>query len=412
MMGAITKAFRLFFPSSRLKIMTSKMWRLPPALASDPERSRGRLIREKADPIRSPFQRDRDRIIHSTAFRRLKYKTQVFVNHEGDHFRTRLTHSLEVSQIARTLARVLGLNEDLAETLALAHDLGHPPFGHAGEDGLASVMAPFGGFDHNEQALRVLVMLEHRYARFQGLNLSWESVEGTVKHNGPLAGPKAQRPLPAFIKNYSETVWDLDLGNFASLEAQVAAISDDIAYNCHDLDDGVRAGMFGIAELHELPCIGGILKSTAKRFGKATPAQVMHESIRRLVRTLVMDVLEQTHQNLKASGAKTVEDVRGLDHAQVRFSDAMFADLKVIRAFLMQRMYRHYRVNRMTMKAHRITSDLFHAFMDRPDCLPPEWQLDSTNKGALARRVADYIAGMTDRYAIREHQRLLAVEMD
>lgn len=387
-------------------------YRLSPALAADPARSRGRLIREQPDPIRTPYQRDRDRIVHSTAFRRLKYKTQVFVNHEGDHFRTRLTHSLEVSQIARTLARALGLDEDLAETLALAHDLGHPPFGHAGEDGLAAVMAPYGGFDHNEQALRVLVLLENRYARFQGLNLAWETLEGAVKHNGPLAGPLATRPLPAFIRNYSETVWDLDLARFSSLEAQVAALSDDIAYNSHDIDDGLRAGVFTVAELLELPGIGPLFRDVQKKFPKATEGQRTHEAIRRMVRWLVMDVLEQTHRNIRALGAETAADIRAATTAQITFSPATEAALKEIKSFLMRRMYRHYRVNRMTAKAQRIVGDLFHALMDAPDCLPTEWQLPFDNKGALARRIADYIAGMTDRYAIKEHRRLLAVDLE
>ena len=387
-------------------------YRLPPALASDPQRSRGRLIREQPDPIRTPYQRDRDRIVHSTAFRRLKYKTQVFVNHEGDHFRTRLTHSLEVSQIARTLARALGLDEDLAETLALSHDLGHPPFGHAGEDGLAAVMAPYGGFDHNEQALRILVMLERRYARFQGLNLAWETLEGAVKHNGPLAGPLATRPLPAFIRNYSATVWDLDLERFSSLEAQVAALSDDIAYNSHDLDDGLRAGVFTVAELMELPGIGPLFREVHKKFPKATEGQRIHEAIRRMVRWLVCDVLAQTNRNIQELGAKTAADIRQAPTAQVTFSPETDAALKTIKAFLMRRMYRHYRVNRMTAKARRIVGDLFQAFMDAPECLPTEWQLTTDNKGALARQIADYIAGMTDRYAIKEHRRLLSVDLE
>ena len=390
----------------------NQRYRLPPALACDPDRSRGRLIREQSDPIRTPYQRDRDRIVHSTAFRRLKYKTQVFVNHEGDHFRTRLTHSLEVSQIARTLARAFGLDEDLAETLALAHDLGHPPFGHAGEDGLAAVMAPYGGFDHNEQALRILVMLEQRYARFQGLNLAWETLEGAVKHNGPLAGPLAARPLPAFIRNYSATVWDLELERFSSLEAQVAALSDDIAYNSHDLDDGLRAGVFTVAEILELPGVGPLFREVQKKFPRATDAQRTHEAIRRMVRWLVMDVLEQTHKHIREQGFVPAAEIRTAPAAQVTFSPATDVALKEIKTFLMRRMYRHYRVNRMTAKARRIVADLFQALMDAPDCLPTEWQLPFENEGALARRIADYIAGMTDRYAIKEHRRLLAVDLE
>jgi dGTPase len=395
-----------------MSALSSPPYRLPVALASDPDRSRGRLIREQADPIRTPYQRDRDRIVHSTAFRRLKYKTQVFVNHEGDHFRTRLTHSLEVSQIARTLSRALGLNEDLAETLALAHDLGHPPFGHAGEEGLAAVMAPYGGFDHNEQALRVLVMLENRYARFQGLNLTWETLEGAVKHNGPLLGEGATRPLPAFIRNYSETVWDLDLARFSSLEAQVAALSDDIAYNSHDIDDGLRAGVFTVEDLRSLPGIGPLFRTVQQKFPHATEGQRTHEVMRRMVRWLVLDVLEQTGRNIRASGAETAADIRTLSTAQVAFSPETLLALREIKAFLMQRLYRHYRVNRMTAKAQRIVADLFRAFMAAPDCLPPDWQLPFHNEGALARRIADYIAGMTDRYAIKEHRRLWAVDLE
>jgi dGTPase len=374
----------------------------PAAYAARPEASRGRLHPEPESPGRSAFQRDRDRIIHSTAFRRLQYKTQVFVYHEGDHYRTRLTHSLEVAQIARSLARGLGLNEDLAEALALAHDLGHTPFGHSGEEALNAAMKAYGGFAHNDQTLRILTSLERRYADFDGLNLTWETLEGTVKHNGPLKPP------------YSETVaaynarQDLALSTWPSAEAQVAALSDDIAYDNHDLDDGFRAGLFTLDELAQAPLIGDCLAEVRRTNRKLEDSRTIHEAVRRLINRMVNDVLAETRARAARAGVRSADDVRARHGALVAFSAAMHEKEKGLRRFLHERMYRHHRVTRMTTKARKVVADLFARFMREPDSLPPEWRAQVEKKDARgrARVVADYIAGMTDRFALDEHRRL------
>src|SRR5487761_1386258 len=370
--------------------------------ASSPERSRGRLHREPESPSRTPFQRDRDRIIHSAAFRRLQYKTQVFVYHEGDHYRTRLTHSLEVAQIARSLARALGLNEDLAEALALAHDLGHTPFGHAGEDALDAAMKGYGGFSHNDQTLRILTSLERRYADFDGLNLTWETLEGTVKHNGP-----AKSPLSETIAAYNAQ-HDLELTTWPSAEAQIAALSDDIAYDNHDIDDGFRAGLFTLDDLRDVPLTGEALAEVRKSNRTIEDSRTIHEAVRRLIDRMVTDVVAETKQRVAQSGVASAEAVRKFNAPVVAFSDAMREREKGLRAFLFERMYRHYRVNRMSSKARRVVADLFGIFNREPELLPSEWRDEAMKHEARnrARVIADYIAGMTDRFALDEHRRL------
>ena len=370
--------------------------------------TRGRLFEEAESATRTAFQRDRDRIIHSGAFRRLKYKTQVFVYHEGDNYRTRLSHSLEVSQIARSIARVLGLDEDLAETLALAHDLGHTPFGHAGETALDACMKEYGGFDHNAQTLRIVTKLEHRYARFDGLNLTWETLEGLVKHNGPLIGPgRWLEDLPRAIVEYAETQ-DLELGSFAGPEAQVAALADDIAYNNHDIDDGLRAGLFSIDDLMALPLVGDVFRRVIDRYPGLEEPRVIHEAVRELIGTMISDLLEETKRRLEAAKPSSAADVRALDRPVAAFTPEMTENNAALKAFLFQRMYRHYRVNRSMGKAQRIVRDLFALLHHAPDQLPPEWQrgCDGAEGFKTARRVCDFIAGMTDKFAIEEHQRL------
>jgi dGTPase len=375
--------------------------------ACRPEESRGRLHPEPESPSRTAFQRDRDRIIHSTAFRRLQYKTQVFVYHEGDHFRTRLTHSLEVAQIARTISRALGLNEDLAEALALAHDLGHTPFGHAGEEALAAKMAPFGGFEHNDHTLRILTKLERRYADFDGLNLTWETLEGTVKHNGPLTGGERARKLPSTIAEYVRH-HDLALATWPGAEAQVAALSDDIAYNNHDIDDGLRAGLFAIRDLDEVPLVGPVFREVAELHPGLDEPRLIHEAIRRVIDRMASDLIAESKRRLAAARVGSVAEIRALGAPVIAFSETMRAHDKALKHFLFERMYRHYRVNRMASKARRIVSELFQLLLDEPQCLPPEWRhgADAPGAAATARRVADYIAGMTDRYALDEHYRL------
>ena len=374
--------------------------------ACDPEASRGRRQAEPESPGRSCFQRDRDRIIHSGAFRRLKYKTQVFVYHEGDYYRTRLTHSIEVAQIARSIARTLGLNEDLAEALALAHDLGHTPFGHAGEEALDAVLDGFGGFDHNEQTFRILAQLERRYAEFDGLNLTWETLEGTVKHNGPLLGPGAA-PVPSSIAAFSAEL-DLELGLYPGAEAQVAALADDIAYNNHDIDDGLRAGLFEIADLRDLPLVGPVLAEVTARYPKLERSRLIHETIRRLINHMVNDLIAETSRRLAAAAPADADAVRRQGAPLVAFSDAMRENDRALKAFLFKRMYRHYRVNRMSEKTRRVVTELFHAYSAAPSGLPPEWQalIEPGDEAGGARVIADYIAGMTDRYALEEHRRL------
>jgi len=375
--------------------------------ASKPEESRGRLHPEPEHPTRSAFQRDRDRIIHSTAFRRLTHKTQVFVYHEGDHYRTRLTHSLEVAQIARTISRALGLDEDLAETLALAHDLGHTPFGHAGEEALNAEMARFGGFSHNDQTLRILTRLERRYAEFDGLNLTWESLEGTVKHNGPLRGAGIERPVPPTIAEY-DSCHPLALETFPSAEAQVAALADDIAYNNHDIDDGLRAGLFAVADLADVPLVGPVFHGVASRYPGIEEPRLIHESIRRLIDRMVADLIGETCGRLADSALGSVDEVRALKAPIVDFSDEMRRNDRALKEFLFERMYRHHRVKRMSSKAHRVVYDLFALYLAEPQRLPREWRelAAGPNEPSTARVAADYLAGMTDRFALDEHHRL------
>jgi dGTPase len=379
--------------------------------ACRPEKSRGRLHSEPESRVRSCFQRDRDRIIHCAAFRRLEYKTQVFVNHEGDFFRTRLTHSLEVSQIARSICRALRLNEDLAEALALAHDLGHPPFGHAGEDALKEMMEPWGGFDHNAQSLRVVTSLEQRYAEFDGLNLTWETLEGVVKHNGPLTGSNVARPLPTAIAEYVR-LHDLELDTYAGAEAQIASLADDIAYNNHDIDDGLRAGLFGIGDLAEVPLVGPMFTRVGQRYPGIDTSRVIHESVRRLIGHMVDDLIAETRRRVSELAPTTADDVRRAGRPLVAFSAAMQENDRALKAFLKARMYRHYKLNRMTSKARRLVKDLFQLFIREPGCLPTEWQrrAGGPETPVTARVVADYIAGMTDRFAADEHRRLFDVQ--
>jgi dGTPase len=370
--------------------------------ASDPEKSRGRLYAEPESDMRSPYQRDRDRIIHSTAFRRLKHKTQVFVYHEGDHYRTRLTHSLEVAQIARTVARALGLDEDLAEAVGLAHDLGHTPFGHAGEEALNAEMTPWGGFSHNDQTLRILTRLERHYAEFDGLNLTWETLEGTVKHNGPLVG----RAVPPSIAEY-DLRHPLNLDTQPGPEAQVAALADDIAYSNHDIDDGLRAGLFTAADLAEIPLVGPVFAEVRRRYSGIDEARLIHEAIRRVIDRMVRDLVAETGRRLAASGARSVDDLRRLPEAIAAFSPEMHEHDQALKRFLFARMYRHYRVNRMSSKARRVVRELFQLFLAEPECLPAEWRAPAEAGPAdQARIIADYLAGMTDRFALDEHRRL------
>jgi dGTPase len=371
------------------------------------EETRGRLYPEPESASRTVFQRDRDRIIHSAAFRRLKHKTQVFVYHEGDHYRTRLTHSLEVAQIARSISRALNLDEDLAEALALAHDLGHTPFGHAGEEALDAVMAPFGGFDHNDQTLRILTQLERRYAEFDGLNLTWETLEGVVKHNGPLLPERPGRLLPRTIAEYV-TRHDLELATNPGVEAQVASLADDLAYVTHDIDDGLRAGLLTTAELAKTPLAGPIFAAVAQRYPGIETPRLIHESIRRLIDAMVNDMLAETRNRLAATGPISAAKVRRLPHKVAAFSAGLAEDLRVLKDFMFRSMYRHYKVNRMTAKARRVVRELFALYVEQPDCLPDEWRAkaEAGDEKERAILVADYIAGMTDRYALEEHRRL------
>jgi dGTPase len=372
------------------------------------EDSRGRFFEEAPSATRTPFQRDRDRIIHATAFRRLKQKTQVFVAHEGDHFRTRLTHTLEVAQIARTIARTLGLDEDLAETLALCHDLGHPPFGHAGEDQLDACMRPYDGFDHNAQSLRIVTRLERRYPQFDGLNLSWETLEGLVKHNGPLTGPDTTlNDLPAAFRDFAHLI-DLEIDQFAGPEAQVAALSDDIAYNNHDIDDGIAAGLFTVEDLMDLPVVGDAFRSVRIEFPGIDDRMVTYEAVRRLIGLWINDLVDETRARVKRHKPKTAADVRAMDVPLIAFSEALEGPQRALRAFLYARMYKHYRVNRMRSKAKRVLADLFEVFLNEPQTLPPPWGglADPAPDTLRARIVCDYIAGMTDTFALEEHRRL------
>ncbi len=386
--------------------------------ASRAEQSRGRKIEEKGSDFRSAFARDRDRIIHSSAFRRLKQKTQVFVAHEGDHFRTRLTHSLEVAQIARAIARALGLDEDLAEALSLAHDLGHTPFGHAGERELDHLMKPYGGFDHNAQALRIVTKLERKYAAFDGLNLTWETLEGLVKHNGPLVdtqghalGHYRETGLPAAIIEYAE-VHDLQLASFASAEAQVAALSDDIAYNAHDIDDGLRAKLFDVIELGDVPLVGVALGDVLKSYPKLETPRVIHETVRRVISAMVQDVLTQSRHNITKFKPTSADAVRHLGEPLISFSPQMVENNRILKQFLTAHMYRHERVNDMMTRAQRIIKDLFEAYMGDVTLLPAEWRAEHPRKQAQhdARQVCDFLAGMTDNFALEQHRRLFDLD--
>jgi dGTPase len=378
--------------------------------AEDPARSLGRKVAEAESRTRTPFARDRDRIIHSTAFRRLKEKTQVFVAHEGDHFRTRLTHSLEVAQIARSLATALGLDVDLAETIALAHDLGHPPFGHAGEDELEVQMKAFGGFDHNVQTFRVVTKLERRYPRFDGLNLTWETLEGVIKHNGPVVD-KLKKPSWSAIAEF-DAEYGLRLDTWASAEAQVAALADDIAYNNHDVDDGVTAGLFHLKELLDVPLIGPHVASAFRDWPDCDQSIIRLEAVRRMIGAMVEDVLTETNARAAAGKVDSPEAVRMRDDALVSFSRDMAEDLSALREFLMDRMYRHWKVNRTRSQARRILAEMFQLFMAEPDVLPAEWfaRAKDRDQPGRARVVCDYIAGMTDRFAIEEHRKLFHLD--
>jgi dGTPase len=381
--------------------------------ACQPDASRGRLFVERMSSFRSPFQRDRDRIIHSSAFRRLKHKTQVFVEHEGDYYRTRLTHSIEVAQVARTISGVLGLNTDLAECIALAHDLGHTPFGHTGEDALAALMAPFGGFDHNAQALRIVTRLERHYADFDGLNLTWESLEGIAKHNGPVIGPNADAkhagPLPYALAEVN-AMWDLELHTHASAEAQVAAIADDVAYSHHDLHDGLRSGLFSEADLMDLPVTGPAFEEVDRLYPGLEKMRRRHEALRRVFGRMVEDVIAVARGRLDSAQPKSVDEIRAMGTTMIRFSKPLYQELKAIRSFLFTRMYRAPSVLVMRNEVTEVVNGLFPLFLSRPELLPQEWRHDieaAQGETELARIVADYVSGMTDRFALQEGQRLL-----
>ncbi len=374
------------------------------SFASDPTRSKGRRVAEEESTFRSSFQRDRDRIIHASAFRRLKHKTQVFVEHEGDYYRTRLTHSIEVAQVARTIAGALGLNDELTEAVALAHDLGHTPFGHTGEDALHALMQPFGGFDHNAQAIKIVTSLERHYAEFDGLNLTWESLEGIAKHNGPVTGV-----LPHALADYNAQ-HDLELHTHASAEAQVAALSDDIAYNNHDLHDGLRAGLFCEDQIAQLPIVREAYEEVDRLYPATDSYRRRHEALRRVFGVMVADVIETSQVQLAASGAQSAADIRHLGRPVIQFSPALWADLQEIRAFLFTNMYRAPSVMEKRAEVTQVVEDLFPLFLDDPDLLPRRWRNDVAvaqhDRQQLARIVSDYIAGMTDRFALQEHGRL------
>jgi dGTPase len=383
------------------------------AYAADPQSSRGRLRAEPPSPSRSDFRRDCDRLIHSTAFRRLGHKTQVFVYHEGDHYRTRLTHTLEVTQIARSIARALALDEDLAEASALGHDLGHPPFGHAGERALADCLKDWGGFDHNAQTLAVVTRLERRYAAFDGLNLTWETLEGLVKHNGPLTdrtgapiGRYAERGISGEIADYNRRQ-DLELWSFASAEAQAAAIADDIAYDAHDIDDGLRAHLFALDELAGLPLAGDMLREVDRQHAHLDTARRAHEFLRRLITRMIEDVIAEARRRLAALAPREAGDIRTAGAGVIAFSDAVAHADRAIKNFLLPRMYRHDRVMRIMTLAEERLCELFAHYLARPQDLPAEWRPPAAqDDGPRARQIADFIAGMTDRFALIEHARL------
>jgi dGTPase len=381
------------------------------AYAADPWHSRGRLFPEPGSLTRSEFQRDRDRIVHTTAFRRLKHKTQVFISPDGDHYRTRLTHTIEVAQIARALARALRLDEDLAEGVALVHDFGHTPFGHTGEDALDELLQPYGGFDHNAQSLRIVTKLERRYAEFDGLNLTWESLEGLVKHNGPLltkAGEGTRGLVPQPIRDYCE-LHDLELSSFASLEAQVAAIADDIAYNTHDIDDGLRSGLLTFDMLEEVPFLSGLMAQVRSRYPHLEPTRFTHEMMRRQITHMVEDVIGVAQDRLKALKPQSAADIRSADRVVATFSDEMAETDKHIKKLLFSHIYRHPEIMRIRAGAAQILSDLFRAYMADPTLMRSHYWVNhiaGLGEAARARHVGDYLAGMTDTYAIRAHGEL------
>lgn len=376
--------------------------------ACDADHTRGREYVEADNKNRSPFQRDRDRIIHAGAFRRLKHKTQVFVYHTGDYYRTRLTHSLEVSQIARSICRTLRLDEDLTEAVSLAHDLGHTPFGHAGEEALDQAMKPWGGFDHNAQTLRILTRLEHRYAEFDGLNLTWETLEGVVKHNGPITGPLSSgEPVNETIQSFNNN-FNLELDTFPSTESQVAAVADDIAYHNHDIDDGLRAGLFSIADLMELPLIGAVVYEVIALYGSEIErSRLANEIVRRTIDRMVINLIDETRRRIAKAAPASAKAVRNLGYPIVGFSDQMERDNKILKDFLYNKMYHHPLVTEMTTRAQSVVKDLFNVLCSDPDTLPEEWKRRLTSeKIPDARLVADYVAGMTDRYALHQHKDL------
>jgi len=370
--------------------------------ACRPEASAGRVVPEPESPLRSVFQRDRDRIVHSTAFRRLEGKTQVLAPSRGDHYRTRLTHSLEVAQIARTVARALMVEEDLAEAIALAHDLGHSAFGHAGERALDLALSAYGGFDHNLQTFRIVTALERRYAAFDGLNLTFETLEGVVKHNGP-----ARMPLPEPIARHP-LAERIDLSSQPPVEAQIAAVADDVAYCAHDLDDGLRAGFFAAEELLPLPGVGPLVQGLLDAHPGLERSRLAHETTRRLIDAMVSDLVAEARRRIAAAEPGSPEEVRALDRPLVAFAPAMAETVAALRAFLGERVYRHFTVNRMSRKAERLVRELVEAFLEAPECLPDHWRARAVDREATAAAVRDYIAGMTDRYAIDEHDRLFA----
>lgn len=386
----------------------------PPAerapYATRPKDSRGRYFEEPESATRTCYSRDRDRIIHSAAFRRLKHKTQVFVQHEGDYYRTRLTHSLEVAQIARSLARVLALDEDLAETVALAHDLGHTPFGHAGEEALNAATLSFGGFDHNAHALKLVTQIEHRYAVFDGLNLTWETLEGMVKHNGPITD--ALKPIPGPIASFNAK-WPLDLNSWPGLEAQVAALADDTAYINHDIDDGLRAELFTVANLREAPIVGPQVAEILSLYGEIELGRLIGEIVRRLMSTLIVDLLRETQRRLVAASPQTVAGIRSQRRAIAAFSDGMAGEVKALKEFLFTRMYRHPQVMGPMTKAKDVVTALFEAFASDPAKLPSDWAkaCGGKNDARTVSVVRDYIAGMTDNYALREYGRVFHKEI-
>ncbi|RFB95254.1 deoxyguanosinetriphosphate triphosphohydrolase [Rhizobium leguminosarum bv. trifolii] len=379
--------------------------------AADPWTSRGRLYPEDGSPTRSDFQRDRDRIVHTTAFRRLKHKTQVFIAQDGDHYRTRLTHTIEVAQIARALARALKLDEDLAEGVALVHDFGHTPFGHTGEDALHEVLLPYGGFDHNAQSLRIVTKLERRYAEFDGINLTWESLEGLVKHNGPLLTPEGvgtRGPVPQPILDYCE-LHDLELATYASLEAQVAAIADDIAYNTHDIDDGLRSGYLTFDMLEEIPFLAGLMAEVRARYPHLEPSRFTHEIMRRQITRMVEDVIAVAQERLSLLRPESAADIRAADRVIATFSDRMAETDRQIKAMLFKRIYRNPDIMRIRAGAAKIVTDLFAAYMANPKEMQSHYWVDhiaGLADAPKARHVGDYLAGMTDTYAISAHGRL------